>query len=309
MINVLSLFDGISCARLALDKAKIPIKKYFSSEIDKNAISISQANYPDHVFLGDVRYINQSSIAEKIDLLIGGSPCQDLSKAKDGNGLNGMKSSLFFEYVRLLEELKPKYFLLENVSMKQNWKKNIDDIMGVEGIEINSNLFSAQSRPRCYWTNIAYEPFPTVISNQRILDILEKDNTCIDKYFLKSEKIPQYLIDNRDHILKNFIPNHNSGIIKLLTLPKDIHSDHERQRRVYSLEGKSPTLLARSDTTKILVSDKIRKLTPLECERLQTIRDNYTAMCSDTQRYKMIGNAFTVDTIAHFLKGIQCSIH
>lgn len=153
---VLSLFDGISCARVAFDRANIKVDKYYASEIEKNAILISQRNYPDIIRLGDVRTVSKGVIKESVDLLIGGSPCQDLSIAKrNRKGLDGEKSGLFWEYVRIKDELEPKYFILENVaSMARDCKEKISEILGVQPIMIDASLVSAQSRKRLFWTNI-----------------------------------------------------------------------------------------------------------------------------------------------------------
>ncbi|MFK5975750.1 MAG: DNA (cytosine-5-)-methyltransferase [Sulfurovum sp.] len=156
-MNILSLFDGISCARIALEKLNIPITNYYASEVDKYAIQVSKENYPTIIHLGDVKEIKASDLPQ-IDLLIGGSPCQDLSNAQNGLGLKGEKSRLFYEYIRLYKELKPKYFLLENV--KNKWGNLMSEMVGVDFIELNSSLFSAQSRPRYYWTNIDFPKIP-----------------------------------------------------------------------------------------------------------------------------------------------------
>lgn len=294
-MNVLSLFDGVSCARIALDNLGVKVDKYYASEIDKYAISVSKNNYPNIIHLGDIKDIEAKDLPQ-IDLLIGGSPCQDLSNAQKGLGLKGAKSSLFYEYIRLLEEINPKYFLLENV--KNKWGNVMSDYVGVDYIEINSAILSAQSRPRYYWTNIDFEKFPQKLSKTTLVDIVEKE--VDEKYYLNKNGL--------DIFLNGVILNENiskDGINKVFEIPKDIHNDNERQRRVYSLKSKSPTILARADTTKIFVHNRVRKLTPLECERLQCIPDNYTALVSNTQRYKMIGNAFTVSIIEHFLKGLK----
>ena len=294
-MNILSLFDGVSCARIALDNLGVKINKYYASEIDKHAINVSKNNYPNIIHLGDIKDIKAKELP-KIDLLIGGSPCQDLSNAQKGLGLKGSKSSLFYEYIRLLEEVQPKYFLLENV--KNKWGNVMSDYVGVDYIEINSSILSAQSRPRYYWTNIDFEKFPQKLSKTYLKDIVEKE--VDNKYYL--DKI------GLDTFLNEVKFNNNTskeGINKVFEIPKEIHKDNERQRRVYSLKSKSPTILARADTTKILINNRVRKLTPLECERLQCIPDNYTSLASDTQRYKMIGNAFTVSIIEHFLKGLK----
>lgn len=294
-MNVLSLFDGISCARIAIEKAGIEVSNYYASEIDKYAIQVAKHNFPSTIHLGDIRNITISNLP-KIDLLIGGSPCQDLSQAQKGLGLQGEKSSLFYEYIRLLKELEPTYFLLENV--KNKWGNLMNEYVGIDFIEINSGLFSAQSRPRYYWTNIDFDNFPAEITPLTIKDILE-DNAD-EKYFFDRTEIHDFVSQTN----KNHKPS-KDGLIKVFDLPKEVWNDHERQRRVFSIEGKSPTVLARADTTKILIDGKVRKLTPLECERLQGIPDNYTSICSDAQRYKMVGNGFTVHVIEHFLKGIN----
>ena len=290
-MNVLSLFDGISGAMLALQDANIKVDKYFASEVDKHCLAVSNQQFPDIIQVGDVKNIDRKNLP-KIDLLIGGSPCQDLSNAFKGKGLDGNRSSLFFEFIRIKEDIKPNFFLLENV--KNKWKETIDDYIGEEGIIINSHFYTAQSRPRCYWTNIPIE-FPDKISDDKIIDIMQEDN--IDK---------KYFFDNKlsNGFNSPLINNSKIGINKIFDISREFLKDNERQRRVYSPYGKSPTLLARSDTTKIFYKNNIRKLTPLECERLQGIKDNYTSILSDTQRYKAIGNGFTVPVISSILKNI-----
>ena len=296
-MNILSLFDGISCARIALDNLGVNVGNYYASEIDQYAIKVSRKNYPKIINLGDIRDV-QASDMPKIDLLIGGSPCQDLSNAQKGLGLEGEKSGLFYEYLRLLKEVKPKYFLLENV--KNKWGELMSEYVGVDYIEISSAKFSAQSRPRYYWTNIDFDKLPINNCNDSIESIIEEK--VDEKFYLNKPQVTNYL---KEIILENNKPT-KEGIVKALHLPRGIHNDHDRQRRVYSIESKSPTLLARADTTKILtLNNRVRKLTPLECERLQGMPDNYTQICSNTQRYKMIGNAFTVQVIEHILKGLK----
>ena len=294
-MNILSLFDGISCTRIALDRLNININKYYASETDKNCIEVSKTKYPDIIHLGDVNNIDVSKLP-KIDLLIGGSPCQDLSNAFKGKGLKGSRSSLFFQYITLKEKLKPKYFLLENV--KNKWKSHMDKEMGVEGIEINSKYFSAQSRPRCYWTNIAI-PEQHKESKQIIKDILDKNPD--DSLYLK-RNVSNYFSKIKVHTLSR---EKSLNINKVADIPRSLLKDNERQRRVYSIHGKSPTLLARSDCAKIFTNQGIRKLSPLECERLQCIPDNYTKGFSKTQRYKMIGNGFTVNVIEFILSNMN----
>lgn len=294
-MNILSLFDGISCAKLALDNIGIKYDNYFASEIDPHAIKVSQSQHDNIRYLGDIRSINYKKLG-KIDLLVGGSPCQDLSHAQAGEGIKGSKSSLFYEYINAFKALKPKYFLLENVDNK--WSELMSEYIGVNYVKVNSNLFSAQSRPRLYWTNIDFSDFPKNISSLTLSDVIE--TKVDDKYFYNK-------IDyNKLKSICDFSEKISSeGIQKVFDLPIQLHRDKERQRRVYSLKSKSPTLLARADTTKIFIKNRIRKLTPKECERLQCLPDNYTLDASDTQRYKMIGNGFTVSVIEHIFKSLS----
>ena len=291
-LNVLSLFDGIGCSRLALKKSQdLKVNKYFYSEVDKNCIKLLKTKYPDDIYVGAVENIDIKKLP-KIDLLIGGSPCQDLSNAHKGDGIGGVRSSLFYQFVKIKNKLKPKYFLLENV--KNKWSKLMDKEIGVSGIELNSLYLSGQYRPRVYWSNIEFNEINQDSKNKTIKDYLEKkpDN----KYFfnLNLKKINK--INNQKKL--------KSGINKIFIIPREQLKDNERQRRVYDINGKSPTLLARSDTPKIFINKRIRKLTPLECERLQGLPDNYTSDFSNTTRYKMIGNGFTVQVIKYILSFI-----
>ncbi len=290
-MNVLSLFDGISCAKVSLDNLGIKVENYFSSEIDRHAITVSKKNHPSIVQLGDIRNIDVSTLP-KIDLLIGGSPCQDLSIAKKGKGLDGNKSGLFYEYLRIFNETNPTYFLLENV--KNKWGGEMSEYLDTPFVEINSGLFSAQSRPRYYWTNLDIPSIPRTLNKSVLRDVVSKD---VDEKYFVNKDLSEFISSVK--LNKNISKD---GLIKLFTVPKTIINDNDRQRRIFSLDGKSPTLLARADTTKILINNRIRKLTPLECERLQGLPDNYTSVISDTQRYKSIGNGFTVPVIEYFLK-------
>ena len=291
-INVLSLFDGIGCSRIAINKCKnLEIKNYFYSEIDKNCLNLTKKKYPSDISLGPVEDIENKKLP-KIDLLIGGSPCQDLSNAHKGHGLNGMRSSLFYKFIKLKNKLNPKYFLLENV--KNKWSYLMDKEIGVQGVEFNSMYLSGQYRPRVYWTNINFDLINKDSKEIYIKDIIEKK---IDKkYFFKLN------FENFKNLIE--YKKSNQGIKKIFEIPRKLLKDNERQRRVYDIKGKSPTLLARSDTPKILINKKIRKLTPLECERLQGLPDNYTLGFSNTTRYKMIGNGFTVPVIRYILSFI-----
>lgn len=283
-MNVLSLFDGISCGQIALNKLNIKYDNYYSSEIDKFSIKVTQYNYPNTIQLGDITYLDPSKL-QNIDLLIGGSPCTSFSKAISNNtGFNG-NSNLVFEYLRILHFLKPKYFLLENVNMKDEWKDIITSNIGVEPIIINSDKFSAQKRERLYWTNIKINDLSNIKNNSIVKDIIESN---VDKKYFYDEDYEFY------------------GDDKVVCAKVNVNG-HDLLKRVNSIYHKCQTLTAvcgGNQQKKIIQNNKVRKLTPLEYERLQTIPDNYTKIVSDSHRYKMIGNAWTVDVISYILKNI-----
>ena len=317
-MNVLSLFDGMSCGQLALQRANIDVENYFACEIDKYAIQITQKNFPDTFQWGDVTKIKLPTRGS-IDLLMGGSPCQGFSFAGHQLNFDDPRSKLFFDFVDILEKVKPKYFLLENVRMKKESQDVITKYLGVEPIAINSALMSAQNRNRLYWTNI-----PNVTQPQDkgivLADILED---------LPFDEAPNYLKgtwcgrvrgdlvksvdDDKAHCLtasmyKGQIPTFVKSKKPIqVGMANDIKG-FDIIKRVYSPQGKSPTLTTMQGghrQPKVAMDNLYRKLTPLECERLQTLPDNYTEGVSKTQRYKMIGNGWTVDVIAHILKGVQ----
>ena len=276
-INVLSLFDGMSCGQIALNKLGIKYDNYYASEIDKFAIGITKKNYPNTIHLGDVRDVKGEDLP-KIDLLFGGSPCQSFSNAGNGKGFEG-SSGIFWEYVRVLREVKPKYFMLENVKMKKEWQDIITKELGVEPIAINSNLLSGQNRPRLYWTNIPGVEVPED-KGIKLKDILEDDN-LVDKQHLMTPKAMIYMDGLRNGKQR-----------------WDYHKN--------PLDGKAACIVASFYKLSGLgvldyrtLGKPCRRLTPVECERLQTVPDNYTESASRTQRYKMIGNGWTVDVIAH----------
>jgi DNA (cytosine-5)-methyltransferase 3A len=274
---VLSLFDGLSAGRLALERAGIEVENYYASEIDKYAVTVSKKNWPDIIQIGDVTqvsykdgvlYTQFGSYQTEIDMVIGGSPCQSFSVAGNGKGFDG-SSGLFYEWLRILREVRPKYFLLENVCMKKEWENVITQEVGVAPIMINSALVSAQNRKRLYWTNIEG------ITQPQDKGILLKD--ILENFVFDKE--PYYIVFNSNR-------------------PKNYKSD------------KSMCLVTSggSKTKGVGICDDSgmwRKLTPIECERLQTLPDNYTDGVSNSQRYKMIGNGWTVDVIAHIFSFIK----
>src|SRR5210317_71819 len=303
-LNVLSLFDGMSCGRIALDRCGIPVNVYYASEIDKYAIEIAKKNYPDTIHLGDVRDVKGDDLAN-IDLLIGGSPCQGFSFAGGQLNFDDPRSKLFFEFVRIKNETQPKYFLLENVKMRKESEYVISDMLGVKPIEINSNLFSAQNRKRLYWTNI---PFDRAITdkNIKLKDIIEhgivdRDKShCLDANYWKGGNLTSYFEKSRRQLVFSEDGLCHVGLADV--------NGYDLMKRVYHIEGKSPTLNACTGGNrepKIAVGETLwRKLTPLECERLQTVPEGYTEGVSNTQRYKMLGNGWTVDVVAHIFNGL-----
>lgn len=286
-MNVLSLFDGISCGRVALERAGIKVDTYYASEIDKYAIKIAQKNYPNTVQLGDVNDIDFTKFTNKIDLLLGGSPCTDLSIAKKNReGLKGKNSSLFWKYAEALNTIKPKWFIFENVaSMKKEDKDIITKTLGVEPIMINSALVSAQQRKRLYWTNIPNIQIPKN-KNIKFKDILQSN---VDKKYYYSETTLKRL-DLSDIIRTGKAGFKYKGRECDKCPPLTARHYKGMQNQYYPV---------------VKEIDGYRNITPIECERLQTLPDNYTEGVSDTQRYKIIGNAWTVDVIAHILKYIK----
>jgi DNA (cytosine-5)-methyltransferase 3A len=392
-MNVLSLFDGMSCGQQALERCGIVVDNYFASEIDKYAIQVTMHNYPNTKQLGSVIDVDGYKLP-KIDLLIGGSPCQSFSFAGKRKGMSTKceteiltlehylelkaegyefegQSYLFWEYMRLLNETKPTYFLLENVMMGEKWEKILSKAIGVNAIEINSALVSAQNRRRLYWTNIGLEPgglFGDLVSTIKqpkdkgimLKDILETE--VDEKYYLSQQRIETMLKSKRSvpyidentnkhncllagyakiptdgqYIVHNTMPRSgnpekggtghltrtdgktycldtgNTNAVEL-RIVKQLNQSNEsggkqpfQQNRVYDVNGISPALMAQlSCGSNLINTSRIRRLTPTECERLQTVKDNYTSLVSDSQRYKMLGNGWTVDVIAHIFSFIN----
>ena len=344
-ITVLSLFDWMSCGRLALERAWIPIASYYASEIDKYAIEVSENNRPDVIQVGDVREIRVRSdikatgIARRpdgdtnvyvgdngLDLLIGGSPCQWFSNAGKGLNFKDPRSKLFFEFVRILNEAKPRYFLLENVPMKEERIKIINQhLWGIQPMVINSSLVSAQSRERLYRVGkrvgerykMIYIPLPED-KKLTLKDVLQ--DKVEESYYINQDKV-QNTNTKQSNFLKKILlninpsgkgmngnvynPEHKSPTlttnkgewIKIIQLP--------RGNNIWGIiEDKTPTLSANLWQHNNLLQEwyRVRRLTPVECERLQTLPDNYTEWISNSQRYKMLGNGWTVDVIAHIFR-------
>ena len=303
--TVVSYFDGMSCAQIALKRAGISVGKYYAGEVDKYAIKIAGKNFPSTIQLGDVTKIDLEPLG-KVDLLIGGSPCQGFSFAGKGLNFEDPRSKLFFEFVKALNTLKPRYFLLENVKMKKEYQDVISSLLGVEPIEINSSLVAAQNRKRLYWTNITNisQPQDKGVMLRDIIEggFVDRDKSYrIDANYFKGGNLKIYFEKCRRNLVfsKDLLLHVGNADIK----------GHDSVKRVYHINGKSPTLTTMGGghrEPKIAIgTENYRKLTPLECERLQTVPDKYTEGVSNTQRYKMLGNGFTVDVIAHILSHIK----
>jgi DNA (cytosine-5)-methyltransferase 3A len=431
-MNILSLFDGMSCGQQALERVGIKVDKYFASEIDKHAIKVTMANYPNTIQLGSVVDVDGYSLP-KIDLLIGGSPCQSFSFAGKRKGMSTKceteiltlehylqlksegyefegQSYLFWEYMRLLNECKPKYFLLENVEMGEKWERVLSKAIGINGIHINSALVSAQNRKRIYWTNIGHEPgglfgdLVCKIEQPKDRGVLLKDilESNVDEKYYLSEKAINYINRNERNLSFQMNENDNKSgcvvaryqsgipynqIVVHNTMPRsstsgkggtghlsrkdgktycldtgntnaveivgltEVRTQEAKQIRketgtnpkrakelVKRTDGKIGALLTSQTADNLVFSyrqdapndvngkkdclranaggvlrgvgiientSRIRRLTPLECERLQTVADGYTVHVSDSQRYKMLGNGWTVDVIAHIFNYIK----
>ena len=371
-MRVYSAFDGMSCGQVALERANIPVKTYLASEVDKYAIAVTRYNYPYTRQIGDINKINPNSIKD-IDLMIGGSPCQDVSFSGKGKGLvDGERSNLFFKWAEHLDIIKPRFFLLENVRMKQEYQDIISDILGVQPIMIPSSLVSAQKRDRWYWTNIPFEmPKDKNIYLKDIVEdgVVDRDKSfCIDANYWKGGNLKSYFEKNRRQLV---FDDHRCIQVGIADI-----KGYDVIKRVYSREGKSPTLttmqgghrepkvicgqmigrkinpktgkrddynpnikteqrielrgdektgaLTTVQKDNLVVRDKYwRSLTPKECERLQTLADDYTMFgdfddalnptdddyfikpISKTQRYKMLGNGWCVDVVTEIFKGLR----
>jgi len=376
-MNVLSCFDGLSCGQLALDKAGVLVDVYYASEIDKYAMKVAQANFPNTIQIGDITKVDASSFDHDIDLMMGGSPCQGFSFAGKQLNFDDPRSKLFFEFMRLRDELKPKYVLLENVRMSKQSQDVISKYMGFEPQALDSKYKSAQKRYRLYWWGRlttceagtwVYEQMPIEeMRDKKIVmqDILEDGyatdvmtnadgkSHCLTARYNGAVWWNSIERKQRTMVLKDNPTVSRDGLIRVGTA--DLKG-HDSIKRVYAQEGKAPTLttmqgghrepkvaigrivnrrLDENGTRKddqldlpftrqlevredeksnclttvqkdnvVVSKDMWRKLTPLECERLQTIPDNYTNHVSNSQRYKMIGNGWTVDVVAHILRGI-----
>jgi DNA-cytosine methyltransferase len=357
-MNVLSLFDGMSCGQIALNRVGIKYDNYFASEIDKHSIKVTQHNYPNTIQLGDITSIKGNDLPT-ITLMFGGSPCQNLSFAGKMNGMSTKdkyeivsleqylelkekgyefdgQSYLFWEYVRLLNEVKPKYFLLENVKMLKKWENIISNVLGVKPIEINSTLISAQNRRRLYWTNIpnVQQPIDKGITLKDIIvdnfSVIKMNNE--EKINSLTKSYGSDIVVNEDDVVTLYANNGKKVNIDLSNeVPFSFYETRteegkEMRRKIRIETGRDSTPRSKEykmykpiKTNKgnclVTVESPLdfivdtnwnyRKLHRIEMERLQTIPDGYTSVVSDSQARKMLGNGWTVDVIAHIFKNIE----
>lgn len=297
-INVLSLFDGMSCGQIALERAGIKVNKYYASEIKPHAIEVTQHNYPNTIQLGDVTKLNAKDLP-KIDLLIGGSPCQDFSSAnKQKLGLDGEKSGLFYEYLRLLKELNPKYFLLENVAMDDFSYQTISHLVGTFPVDINSSLVSGQLRQRTYWTNIG--DFYTDLFGMRhsiiqppkdkkifFQDILDDGYT--DR--VKSRCLLESESRNPGSTYSSLRRYMIMGFINVIFKNKETYEKYSK--------------MTEDEMKRNFIDGDIRKLYKSEMERLQTVPEGYTDILKRNDAACLLGDGWTVDVIAHIFKNIK----
>ena len=317
-ITVLSLFDGIGCCRVALERAGIKIRKFYASEIDKYAIQTAQKNYPDTIQLGDINNWKEWNIDwSKIDLVTAGSPCQGFSNSGKGLNFDDPRSALFFVFVDILNYIKNLNqnvkFLLENVKMKKEWAEIISNCLNVKGVEINSSLVSAQNRKRIYWTDIK-NFFQIPDKNIFVKDIL-LSNEAINKNNIRFKYCNE---KNMHHIMRPYGSKAQIITSETLKTPTLIAAmgmgggnGIYLAEKIHSAENafniKNGVIFVGDKLYPTQLQDgfwRFRKLHPIECERLQTLPDNYTNNLSTSQRYKSLGNGWTVDIIAHILKFI-----
>jgi DNA-cytosine methyltransferase len=303
-INVLSLFDGMSCGQIALERAGIKVENYFASEIDKYAIQVAKHNFPNTKHIGSVVGVKGNDLP-KIDLLIGGSPCQGFSFSGKQLNFDDPRSKLFFEFVRLKEECEPKWFLLENVVMKKEYEQVITKALGVEPIRINSALVSAQNRERLYWTNIPNVTQPTD-KGINLIDILE-DDEMIAPSAIRGRKLNKATILGRRLNDKGKRDDYNKDVP--ITQCLEVRATNRNKSNCLTTVAKDNVLTTMEigrhpDAFKNKLP--FRYYTPKEYCRLQTVPENYfEGLVSENQLRKMIGNGWTPDVIAHIFSFLR----
>ena len=325
--NVLSVFDGMGCAHLAFDKAVIEINNYYASEISDSKIKASSNYFQDIKHIGDIKNIKASDY--DIDILVGGSPCQGFSIMGDRLNFDDPRSGLIMEYFRLLEELKPKYFLLENVPMDKDCEIEISRRLGVLPVKINSALVSAQNRKRLYWTNIPGSGGLFGVVDQPkdkgilLRDILQPENEIDEKYFLKDkaeEYVKKRILENEKFcklngdkaraIQERYNDSWNGTFIcNELYLISDQFINKNQNGMGFKINPEKSYTLNTVDIQSLVIDlneYKVRKLTPIECCRLQNVPDNFFkgSGLSDNKIYSCLGDGWTIDVIVHIFKGL-----
>lgn len=325
-MKILSLFDGISCGRIALERAGIPVEVYYASEIKQDAIKVSKDNYLDIIQVGDITKLKGEDFSG-VDMIIGGSPCQSFSNAGKKEGFDG-KSGLFYEFVRMLKEVKPKYFLLENVKMKKEWQDKITEILreiypNTKVYNINSKLVSAQLRNRFYWTNIqnVTQPEDKGITLQSVLEsgFTEREKA---RAILESESRPLRQKEKmvRRYFLTGFttiIFDSEKTYLRVKEATKKGYTDIEQNqgvdlsyptsktRRGRAMRDKIHTIMESPQEYYLFDGESVRYFTQLELERCQTLPEGYTKVLNRNQAAGVIGDGWTVDVISHILKFIK----
>ena len=302
-MNVLSLFDGMSCGRIAFEKSGIDVNTYYASEIKEDAIRVTQHNYPDTVQIGSVLDVDGSNCKD-INILIGGSPCQNLSVAmakEHRKGLEGDKSRLFYEYYRMLQEVRSKYFLLENVGgMDKKDRSIITELLGVEPIQINSSLVSAQLRNRLYWTNIPNVK-PPMDRNIKLNDILNDgwSDRVKARCLLESDSRPLKTP------LKMFHRYYSTGFTTLIFKNEKHYIDCVEHYNTYFKGLSAREIDSISKNVDLSIYNGLRYLYQSELEKLQTVPNGYTSILNRNQAAGLLGDGWTVDVIAHILSFIK----
>ena len=295
-INVLSLFDGISCGQVALERAGIDVNKYFASEIDKHAIKVTQSNYPNTIQIGDVTKVKGDELP-KIDLLIGGSPCQGFSFSGKQLNFDDPRSRLFFEFVRLIKEVKPKYWLLENVVMKQEYQDVISQHLGVEPVKLNSALTSAQNRVRLYWANFNItEPTDQGI---KLEDVLE-DTEMIGPSAIRGRRLNKATILGRRLDERGKRQDYDKHVP--ITQCLEVRATNQDKSNCLTTVAKDTVLTTMEVGRHPDAFNRklpFRNYTKIERCRLMNLPDNYCDEISDNQTVKATGNGWEVGMITH----------
>jgi len=293
VMTYVSLFSGIGGFELGIHRTFPNAKCLGYSEVDPNALKVYRSHFPEHPNLGDVKTVNGTVLRGKVDLLVGGSPCQDFSRVSKGEngskGLSGAKSSLFYEYLRLLREIQPNYFILENVIMKKEHRDEISSLLGFEPVVLNSNIVSKQRRKRQYWCNFDISRLQNLPPKEGTISSILLDNPSVR---MKDVSIPKNITETRLKLILDGGEWNRERFINIIN-PEDSFSPTLLATGYHLNYLRPATQLRLGGDTKY----KLRFFHPIEYERLQTFPDDWTRECSSSKRYSMLGNAVTCDVI------------